>query len=218
MRLILNQASDIKYLKEDATDGTGGKSYFIEGIFMQMNKVNRNNRVYSEDIMRREVERYLKDHVSRRRAFGELTHPNEPSINMERVSHIIEDLRIEGNDVIGRAKIIDTPYGKIVKTFMDEGVQLGVSSRGLGSVETKDGVQYVKDDFYLVTAADIVADPSAPDAFVENIMEGYEWALSGGEWIKVKNQIMEAKKVDRRELERVMTEQFSKLVRRIASV
>lgn len=216
MRLILNQATDIKYLKEDV-GSTGAKGYYIEGVFMQMNTVNRNNRVYSEEIMRREVDRYLKDHVERRRAFGELTHPNEPSINMERVSHIIESLTIDGNNVIGRAKIIDTPYGKIVKTFMDEGVQLGVSSRGLGSVETKDGVQHVKEDFYLVTAADIVADPSAPDAFVENVMENFEWVLSGGEWCKVKNEIHQAKKVDRREVERVMTEQFSRLMRKIAN-
>lgn len=214
MRLILNEATDIKYLKE----GTGGeKSYYIDGVFMQMNKVNRNNRVYSEEIMRREVERYMKDHVERRRAFGELTHPNEPSINMERVSHIIESLKIDGDNVIGRAKIIDTPYGKIVKTFMDEGVQLGVSSRGLGSVETREGVQYVKEDFYLVTAADIVADPSAPDAFVENIMEKFEWTLRDGEWVRMKNDIVRAKKVDRREVERVMTEQFSRLVRSIAN-
>lgn len=216
MRLILNQATDIKYLKEDV-GSTGAKGYYIEGVFMQMNTINRNNRVYSEEIMRREVDRYLKDHVERRRAFGELTHPNEPSINMERVSHIIESLTIDGNNVLGRAKIIDTPYGKIVKTFMDEGVQLGVSSRGLGSVETKDGVQHVKDDFYLVTAADIVADPSAPDAFVENVMENFEWVLSGGEWRRVKNEIHQAKKVDRREVERVMTEQFSRLMRKIAS-
>lgn len=217
MRLILSQAPEVKLIKEDVA-GSPNKSYFIEGVFMQSDCVNRNKRRYPKDILSREVDRYVREHVNNRRAFGELTHPNEPSINMERVSHIIESLRFEGSDVIGRAKIIDTPYGKIVKTFMDEGVKLGVSSRGLGSVESDGGVSVVKEDFYLVTAADIVADPSAPDAFVENIMEKYEWVLRDGEWQKAKSQIFEAKKVDRKEVERVLSRQFEALVKRLADV
>lgn len=174
MKLIKEHTEEVKLIVEESK-GTKEKSYFIEGVFLQSNLKNRNGRMYPKEVMQKEVDRYTKEYINKNRAFGELGHPDSPTINLDRVSHMIKELRLEGDNYIGKAKIMDTPYGKIVKNLIDEGAQLGVSSRGLGSLVQKNGVQLVQDDFMLATAADIVADPSAPDAFVEGIMEGKEW-------------------------------------------
>ena len=158
----------------------GKKEYTLKGIFMQGEIKNRNGRVYPMETLIKEVKRYNKEYVQQKRAFGELGHPDGPTVNLERVSHMITDLYPDGKNFIGEAKVMDTPYGKIVKNLIDEGAQLGVSSRGMGSLEPKQGAQVVRKDFYLATAADIVADPSAPNAFVEGIMEGKEWVWDNG--------------------------------------
>ena len=167
----------IEYITEEKE---GGKNYKIRGIFMQADVKNRNGRIYPYDILAKEVTKYNKNFIKENRAFGELGHPDGPTVNLERVSHMITDLHPDGKDFIGEAKIMDTPMGKIVKNLMDEGAKLGVSSRGMGSLDEKGGTNYVRDDFYLATAADIVADPSAPNAFVEGIMEGREWIWDNG--------------------------------------
>lgn len=158
----------------------GEKEYFIEGIFMQSEIKNRNGRVYPKDVMLKEVNRYKKDFIENKRAFGELGHPEGPTINLDRVSHLITSLEEDGNNFVGRAKILSTPNGMIVRNLIDDGARLGVSSRGLGSLEQKGDAQVVKGDFQLATAADIVADPSAPEAFVEGIYEGVEWIYENG--------------------------------------
>ena len=158
----------------------GQKEYFIEGIFMQSEIKNRNGRVYPKEVMQKEVGRYVKEFVEKDRAFGELGHPEGPTINLDKVSHMITKLEEDGNNYVGRAKILSTPNGQIVRNLIDDGAKLGVSSRGLGSIEQKGGAQYVKDDFQLATAGDIVADPSAPEAFVNGIMEGTEWVYENG--------------------------------------
>ena len=181
MKLIRESTQELQYLTEDAN---GRKNYFIEGIFMQSDKSNRNGRIYPYGVMEKELGRY-QTMIAEKRSLGELGHPDNPSINLNQVSHLITNLRFEGTDVIGRAKILDTPMGKIAQNFIEEGVRLGVSSRGLGSLkETKDGIMEVQDDFHLATV-DIVADPSAPDAFVAGIMEGCEWILNNGRWTSV---------------------------------
>jgi hypothetical protein len=166
----------------------GKKEYFIEGIFMQSEIKNRNGRVYPKEVMQKEVGRYVKEFVEKGRAFGELGHPDGPTINLDKVSHLITKLEEDGNNYVGRAKILSTPNGQIVRNLIDDGAKLGVSSRGLGSLEQKGGAQYVKSDFQLATAGDIVADPSAPEAFVEGIMEGVEWIYENG--------ILKAREVD----------------------
>ena len=158
----------------------GKKEYFIEGVFMQSDIKNRNGRVYPKEIMKAEVDRYVNEFVKKDRAFGELGHPDGPTINLDKVSHLITKLEEDGKNFVGRAKILSTPNGQIVRNLIDDGAKLGVSSRGLGSLEQKNGAQYVKGDFQLATAADIVADPSAPEAFVEGIMEGVEWIYENG--------------------------------------
>ena len=158
----------------------GKKQHKIRGIFLQSDIKNRNGRIYESDILGKEVNRYKTEFIDKKRAFGELGHPEGPVVNLERVSHMITSLEPEGKNFIGEAKIMDTPYGKIVKGLINEGAQLGVSSRGMGSLVTKNGANYVGKDFYLATAADIVADPSAPDAFVEGIMENKEWVWDNG--------------------------------------
>ena len=158
----------------------GEKDYFIEGIFMQSEIKNRNGRIYPKEVIQKEVKRYNKEFVQKDRAFGELGHPEGPTINLDKVSHLITKLEEDGNNFVGRAKILSTPNGQIVKNLIDDGAKLGVSSRGLGSLESKGNAQYVKDDFQLATAGDIVADPSAPEAFVEGIMEGVEWVYESG--------------------------------------
>ena len=178
MKLISESIEDIEYLFED--DENGKKNYKIRGPFLQAEVKNRNGRIYPLPILQKEVARYNKEYIQKNRAFGELGHPDGPTVNLERVSHLITKLYPEGNDFIGEAKIMDTPYGKIVKNLIDEGAKLGVSSRGMGSLVPMRGAQVVKDDFYLATAADIVADPSAPNAFVEGIMEGKDWVWENG--------------------------------------
>jgi len=178
MKLIREEIQDANFLVEEKG---GEKKYFIEGVFMQSDLKNRNGRVYPKAVMETEVKRYTKENIDRNRAFGELGHPDGPTINLERVSHMITELKMDGSNVMGKAKIMDTPYGKIVKNLMDEGATLGVSSRGMGSLKAgRSGAQEVQGDFYLATAADIVADPSAPDAFVSGIMEGKEWVWDNG--------------------------------------
>ena len=158
----------------------GEKEYYIEGVFMQSEIKNRNGRVYPKNIMEKEVGRYRKEFIDKDRAFGELGHPEGPTINLDRVSHLITSLEEDGDNYIGRAKILSTPNGQIVRSLISDGAKLGVSSRGLGSLESKGDAQYVKGDFQLATAADIVADPSAPEAFVEGIYEGVEWVMENG--------------------------------------
>ena len=179
MKLICEQVENVRYVTE--AKESGKKDYFIEGIFMQGNIQNRNGRMYPISILQKEAERYMKETVKENRAYGELGHPQSPSINLDRVPHMIKELRQDGNNFYGRAKIMDTPMGNIVKNLMDEGASLGVSTRGMGSIkENKQGFMEVQDDFHLATAADIVADPSAPDAFVRGIMEDVEWVWDNG--------------------------------------
>ena len=178
MKLISEHVDSIEYLVEDTKEGA--KNYRIKGVFMQAEMKNRNGRMYPKSVLEKEVGRYNKEYVNQNRAFGELGHPDGPTVNLERVSHMITGLHPDGNNFIGEAKVMDTPYGKIVKNLIDEGAKLGVSSRGMGSLEPRRDMQVVKDDFYLATAADIVADPSAPNAFVEGIMEGKEWVWDNG--------------------------------------
>ena len=176
LKLITEHVEDVQFLTEDKD---GVKEYFIEGIFMQAEKKNRNGRRYPNEVLMKEAKRYQKEYVEQNRAMGELGHPDGPTVNLERVSHLIESLKPDGNNIMGRAKILETPYGKIVKNLMEGGVKLGVSSRGMGSLEQKNGVNVVKDDFML-SAIDIVADPSAPDAFVDGVMEGKAWVWDNG--------------------------------------
>lgn len=179
MKLFTELVEDVKYLVEDK--GNGKKDYYIEGIFLQGDIKNRNGRVYKADTLAKEIKRYNEEYVKQNRAFGELGHPSGPTINLERVSHLIKSIDQDGSNFIGRAKIMDTPYGNIVKNLMGEGAKLGVSSRGMGTLkQNNEGVMEVQDDFFLATAADIVADPSAPDAFVRGIMEGVEWVWDNG--------------------------------------
>jgi hypothetical protein len=178
MKLITELNEEVKYLVEEKE---GKKNYFIEGIIMQGDIVNRNGRMYPSNVLEKEVNRYNEQYVTKGRAYGELGHPAGPTLNLERASHMFKSLRREGNDFVGRAKIMDTPMGNIVKSLISEGASLGISSRGMGSIkENKRGIMEVQDDFHLATAGDIVADPSAPDAFVRGIMEGVEWIWDNG--------------------------------------
>ena len=183
VKLFSEAIEDVEFITE-AKDNSGGKNYKIRGIFMQADVKNRNGRVYPMEILEKEVTKYNKNFIKENRAFGELGHPEGPTVNLERVSHMITELHPDGKNFIGEAKIMDTPMGKIVKNLMDEGAKLGVSSRGMGSLDSKNGANYVRDDFYLATAADIVADPSAPNAFVEGIMEGKEWVWNNGSLVE----------------------------------
>ena len=178
MKLISEALENVKFLAEE--DDNGEKNYKIEGIFMQGDIKNRNGRVYPVEVLEKEIKRYNKEFIEKNRAYGELGHPEGPTVNLDRVSHMVTSLKREGSNFIGEAKIMETPMGKIVKNIMNEGGMLGVSSRGMGSLEQKNGANYVKDDFMLAAAADIVADPSAPQAFVNGIMEGKEWVWNNG--------------------------------------
>ena len=178
VKLIAEAVEEVEYITEEKEGG--GKNYKIRGIFMQADIKNRNGRIYPMEVLNEEVKKYNKNFIEQNRAFGELGHPDGPTVNLERVSHMITSLEPDGKNFIGEAKIMDTPMGKIVKNLMDEGAKLGVSSRGMGSLKQKGGANVVSDDFYLATAADIVADPSAPNAFVEGIMEGKEWVWNNG--------------------------------------
>ena len=206
MKLITEEISNVKII----TEGKGsGKKLYIEGVFLQGNIKNRNGRMYPMETLRREVGRYNENHVQAGRALGELGHPDGPTVNLDRVSHKIVSLRESGSNFIGKAKILGTPMGKIASSLIDEGVKLGVSSRGIGSLKmTKEGTNIVGDDFMLATAADIVADPSAPDAFVEGIMEGKDWVWDGGilrermarKTYKTINTLVDQKKLDEHKL------------------
>ena len=177
MKLITESIEDIQILEEEAN---GKKLLYIEGVFLQADLKNRNGRVYPYNVLEREVGRYNEQYVAVGRALGELGHPDGPTVNLDRVSHKIVSLKAEGTNFIGKAQILNTPMGNIAKSLLESGVKLGVSSRGMGSIEEKNGANYVRDDFMLATAADIVADPSAPDAFVNGIMEGKEWVWENG--------------------------------------
>ena len=199
MKLITETIENIEVLKEEKADGK--KDYKIRGVFMQADIKNRNGRIYPVETLAKEVKRYTNEFINKKRAFGELGHPDGPTVNLERVSHMITSLKPEGKNFIGEAKVMDTPYGKIVKNLIDEGAQLGVSSRGMGSIQQMSGRNVVGKDFYLATAADIVADPSAPDAFVEGIMEGKEWVWDNGvlksmEVEKYKEEIEKTKRAE----------------------
>jgi hypothetical protein len=215
MKLIKEVYENLEYIAEANADGE--KEFFIEGIFMQANQKNRNGRMYPTDILEREVERYNKEYVEKNRAFGELGHPQGPTINLERVSHMIKSLTKEGDNFMGKAKIMDSPYGNIVKNLIKEGASLGVSSRGMGSLKSKNGVNEVQGDFYLATAADIVADPSAPDAFVEGIMEGVEWVYEGGKWVEhfVEQAQQEVHAASKADLEQVKLQVFENFLKRL---
>jgi hypothetical protein len=214
MKLIKEITESVNYLTEEKD---GKRTLYIEGPFLVSEKVNRNGRMYKEETMRKEVGRYQEEYINKNRAFGELGHPDTPSINLDRVSHLIVGLRQEGSDWIGKAKILETPMGNIAKNLIEGGAQLGVSSRGMGSLKTVNGVNIVQDDFHLATAADIVADPSAPGAFVQGIMEGKEWMLVDGRWTEV--QYEEAKKqihqASRKEIEQVSLQIFENFIKKL---
>ena len=179
MKLIKEITEDVQYIQEEKD---GKKSLFIEGVFLQSNLKNRNGRVYPKEVMRKEVARYTAEQIDKNRALGELGHPDGPTVNLDRVSHMIVSLKEDGDNWIGKAKILDTPMGKVAASLIEAGAQLGVSSRGLGSIRERSGISEVQDDFMLATAADIVSDPSAPDAFVQGIMESLEWVMIDGIW------------------------------------
>ena len=216
MKLICEvNEENLEYISEAKENGE--KDYKIKGVFMQGEIKNRNGRVYPMQVLDEQVQKYKESYIDKNRAYGELGHPNGPTINLERVSHMITDLKKEGSNYIGEAKIMDTPYGKIVKNLMDEGASLGVSSRGMGSLKQNGSSQVVQKDYHLATAADIVADPSAPDAFVEGIMEGKEWVWDNGvlREAQVNNYKEEIKKTSKADLEgaklKIFTDFLSKL-------
>ena len=215
MKLITETIEDIEVLTEATTNG--GKSYKIRGVFMQADIKNRNGRVYPVETLAKEVKRYTNEFINKKRAFGELGHPDGPTVNLERVSHMITSLKPEGKNFVGEAKIMDTPYGKIVKNLIDEGAQLGVSSRGMGSIQQSQGKNVVGRDFYLATAADIVADPSAPDAFVEGIMEGKEWVWDNGmlKSKSVEEYKEEIERTKRQELAEVKSKIFTDFINKL---
>jgi len=215
MKLIRETVEQVRYLTE--ADASGQKSLFIEGPFLVGDTQNKNGRVYERNILEKEVGRYMKEYVDAKRAFGELGHPENPTINLDRVSHLITSLKQEGSTWIGKAKILETPMGKIAKSLIEGGAVLGVSSRGMGSLVSKNGVNYVQPDFYLATAADIVADPSAPGAFVQGLMEGKEWVWYNGivkevEINEMKKAIIKAKN---KQLEEVTLRNFENFISKL---
>ena len=218
MKLICELQEAVDYELVEASE-TKPKQYFIEGIFMQSEVKNKNGRLYPLGVLEKEVNRYVKEYVEPKRAFGELGHPDGPTVNLDRASHMITSLVKEGKNFVGRAKILDTPNGKIVKSFIDEGARLGVSSRGMGTLksESKGKSQIVQSDFFLATAADIVADPSAPNAFVEGIMEGKEWVWDNG--LLREQDVERAKKnieaASSKQLEEVKLTEFSNLMSKL---
>ena len=219
MKLIKEVTEEIKYISE-LNEETGKKSHFIEGVFLQSNLKNRNGRMYPKEVMQKEVARYTKESIDKKRAYGELGHPDGPTVNLDRVSHMIVGLKEDGDNYIGRAKILDTPMGRIVKELIDEGASLGVSSRGLGSLKERNGINEVQSDFMLATAADIVADPSAPDAYVQGIMENKEWTFVNG--IFQEKEIEESKEMIRaastKELEAVKLQVFENFLSKLSKI
>jgi len=214
MKLIKEVVEDVNYLVEEKD---GKKTLYIEGPFLVAETINRNGRKYLRETLSKEVSRYKEEYINKNRAFGELGHPDTPSINLDRVSHLNVDLRQEGDVWIGKAKILDTPMGNIARNLIEGGGQLGVSSRGMGSLKSVNGINIVQDDFHLATAADIVADPSAPGAFVQGIMEGKEWMLVDGIWTEV--QLEKAKKVikeaSRKDIEKVSLQIFENFIKKL---
>jgi hypothetical protein len=214
MKLITEHIEDVQYVTEEKN---GKKSSFIEGIYMQAEQKNRNGRVYPKAVLEREANRYCTEYVNKNRAFGELGHPDSPSINLDRVSHMITKLQADGNNFVGKAKIMNTPNGTIVKSLLDGGANLGVSTRGVGSLRPSNGYQLVQDDFRLATAADIVADPSAPDAFVQGIMENKEWIMTPHGWqekdLEQAQRII--KSVSQNQIEEVSLQLFENFIRRL---
>ena len=216
LKLITEHVEDVQFLTEEKD---GVKEYFIEGIFMQAERKNRNGRVYPNKVLIKEAKRYQKEYVEQNRAMGELGHPDGPTVNLERVSHLIENLKQDGDNIVGRAKILETPYGKIVKNLMEGGVKLGVSSRGMGSLKQENGVNTVQKDFML-SAIDIVADPSAPDAFVDGVMEGKAWVWDNG---LLKEQDLNSvcsmiQRASKRELEEKKLKAFENFLSKIRNV
>lgn len=214
MKLIKEVVEDVKYLTEEKD---GKKSLYIEGPFLVAEAVNRNGRKYLKETMEKEVNRYMQEYVTKNRAFGELGHPDTPNLNLDRISHLTVGLRQEGNVWVGKAKILDTPMGNIARNLIEGGGQLGVSSRGMGSLKSINGINVVQDDFRLATAADIVADPSAPGAFVQGIMEGKEWMLVDNVWTEMhydqaKKQIQQA---SRKDIEAVSLMIFENFLRKL---
>jgi hypothetical protein len=207
MKLITEMNEDVEFIIERSDDGKK-PGYFISGIFMQAEQKNRNGRIYPMPVLEPKVESYTKDFVEKNRAFGELNHPQGPTVNLDRVSHLVKELNTDGNNFTGKAKIMDTPMGKIVQSLMDEGARLGVSTRGMGSLKEVNGVNQVQPDFMLA-AVDIVADPSAPDAFVDGIMEGKEWIWENG--ILKEKYISEYQKEIQRTSSRQMKQKFTNL-------
>lgn len=222
--LIKELTEDVQYIKEDILDEEGnskGKNYFIEGIIMQGDITNRNGRMYPSSVLGQELARYNETYVKKNRAFGELGHPAGPTINLDRVSHMFTELKQDGSNVVGRAKVMDTPMGKIVKNIIDEGGQLGISSRGMGSIKkNRQGIMEVQGDFMLATAGDIVADPSAPDAFVKGVMEGVDWVydVASSSWTmanvfdEIEEEIIQTARRNPRELEEKASGLFKKFI------
>jgi hypothetical protein len=214
MKLITETVEDVETIVE--SNESGGKTYKLKGVMMESDTQNRNGRIYEGKILKKETQRYISEYVNKNRALGELNHPSGPTVNLDRVSHMVTKLNESGKQILGEAKIIDTPMGKIVKNLIDAGAKLGVSSRGMGSLEKRNGVNYVKEDFTLA-AIDIVADPSAPNAFVDGILEGKEWIWDNG--LLVEKQISEyqkkLKKVSKRKLEEEAIKLFSDFLRKI---
>lgn len=229
--LIKEIIEDVQYISEEVLDeqgnSTGKKNYFVEGIIMQADLKNRNGRVYPSEVLFNETNRYVENYVKKNRAYGELGHPAGPTINLDRVSHLFTDLRTEGSNIVGRAKVMDTPMGKIVKNLIDEGAVIGISSRGMGSLkQNKNGIMEVQKDFMLATAGDIVADPSAPDAFVKGVMEGVEWIydLASSTWVRanafdqIEEEIKETARISTKDLEAKAGALFEKFVSSLTKV
>ena len=217
MRLIKEITEDVQYIQEEKD---GKKNLFIEGVFLQSNLKNRNGRVYPKEVMAKEVARYTSEQIDKNRALGELGHPDGPTVNLDRVSHMIVSLKEDGDNWVGKAKILETPMGKIAANLIEAGAQLGVSSRGLGSIKERSGISEVQDDFMLATAADIVSDPSAPDAFVEGIMENREWIMVDGIWqgreVEQAQQVI--KEASSHELEEAKMQVFSSFMDKLSKI
>ena len=214
MKLIKEINESVSYVVEG---NDGKKELYIEGPFLVSEKKNKNGRLYEFNTMKKEVHRYTEEYINKHRAFGELGHPETPSINLDRVSHMITSLREDGTQWIGKAKILDTPMGQIARQLIEGGAQLGVSSRGMGSLKNVNGVNVVQNDFYLATAADIVADPSAPGAFVQGIMEGKEWMLVNGIWTEQDQSqaIQQIRQATRKEIEQVSLNIFENFMKKL---
>ena len=216
MKLIKEVFEEVQYLTEKKEGNK--KDYYIRGVFLQSELPNRNKRMYSKDVLSKEVDRYNENYIKQNRAFGELGHPDSPTINLDRVSHMIKSLDLDGNNFYGSAKVMDTPYGNIVKNLIDEGAKLGVSSRGMGTIKPgPNGINLVQPDFYLATAADIVADPSAPNAFVDGICEGKEWVFVNGVFMEqdIETAKKQIQKASRKDIESVALKLFENFLRKL---